>query len=209
MPKIFELIKSGYNEFREQFARNMQFYKKLSSEGQNPFVLYVGCSDSRVIPEKMLNLSEGDVFVVRNIANIIPPHNSKDTSVAAALEFAVKSLNIKQVIICGHTDCGGIKALREGGSHPEFSNINDWLKYAEPVLKHVDMTGDNSLNAMIKHNILKQKEHLLSYDFIRERYEMGTLEINSWLYDLEKGDIRMFLYSTNSWEPILVFGYQL
>lgn len=202
MAKFFELIKAGYNEFRDQFARNMQFYKKLSSEGQSPFVMYIGCSDSRVIPEKILNLREGDVFVVRNIANIVPPHRSKDTSVAAALEFAVKTLEIEQIIICGHTDCGGIKALNEGVSLTDYANIKDWLKYAEPILSSAGIEEANRLDSMIKSNVLKQKEHLLTYDFIRERYELGSLEIHSWLYDLEKGNILTFMYSTDSWEPI-------
>lgn len=202
MARFFDLIKAGYNEFRDQFARNMQFYKKLSSEGQNPFVLYIGCSDSRVIPEKLLNLREGDVFVVRNIANIVPPHRSKDTSVAAALEFAIKTLKIEQIILCGHTDCGGIKALNKGVSTTDYANIKDWLQYAEPVLNEASTDNADRVNTMIKSNVLKQKEHLLTYDFIRQRYELGSLEIHLWLYDLEKGDILTFMYSANSWEPI-------
>ncbi len=202
MAKFFELIKGGYQEFKEQFARNMQFYKKLSSEGQNPFVLYIGCSDSRVIPEKMLNLSEGDVFVVRNIANVVPPINSKDTSVAAVLEFAIKTLEIEQVIICGHTDCGGMKALNSGLDDNDFGNINDWLKYARPVLDKVPEDDNERIMNMIKQNVLLQKSNLLSYPFIKERYNGGTLEIHPWLYDLEKGQILTYTYSTNRWEPI-------
>ena len=202
MTKFFELIKGGYQEFKEQFARNMQFYKKLSSEGQNPFVLYIGCSDSRVIPEKLLNLSEGDVFVIRNIANVVPPKDSKDTSVAAALEFAIKSLGIEQIIVCGHTDCGGMKALNSGLDGADFGNINDWLQYAHPVLKKVPDDQNDRVNNMIKQNVLLQKSNLLSYPFIKERYNGGSLEIHPWLCDLGKGHILTYAYSTNRWEPI-------
>lgn len=202
MTKFFELIKDGYQEFKEQFARNMQFYKKLSSEGQNPFVLYIGCSDSRVIPEKLLNLSEGDVFVIRNIANVVPPKDSKDTSVAAALEFAVKTLGIEQIIVCGHTDCGGMKALNSGLDNTDFGNINNWLQYAQPVLKKVSDDQNERVDNMIKQNVLLQKSNLLSYPFIKERYNGGALEIHPWLYDLDKGHILTYTYSTNRWEPI-------
>ncbi len=202
MAKLFSLIKGGYQEFKDQFARNMQFYKRLSSEGQNPFVLYIGCSDSRVIPEKLLNLSEGDVFVVRNIANVVPPIDSKNTSVAAALEFAVKSLRIEQIIVCGHTDCGGIKALNSGLDENDFGNIKDWLQYAHPVLEKVPENEEDRVLKMIKQNVLLQKDNLLSYPFIKERYNGGILEIHPWLYDLEKGHILTYTYSTNRWEPI-------
>ncbi len=202
MANIFESIKSGYHEFKEQFKLNMQFYKRLSSEGQNPFVMYIGCSDSRVIPEKMLNLSEGDVFVIRNVANIIPPKGSKDTSVAAALEFAVQTLYIEQIIVCGHTDCGGINALASGADEQKFSNIMDWVEYARPVLKDVSEGEDDRVGRLIRKNVLLQKQNLLTYPFIRERYEQGALEIHPWLYDLDKGDIRAYSYSTGRWEPI-------
>ncbi len=202
MANIIESVKEGYNEFKEQFKLNMQFYKRLSSEGQNPFVMYIGCSDSRVIPEKMLNLSEGDVFVVRNVANIIPPKGSKDTSVAAALEFAVQTLNIEQIIVCGHTDCGGITSLAMGVDEQKFSSIIDWVEYARPVLEEVSEDKDDRIGRLIRKNVLLQKQNLLTYPFIRERYEQGSLEIHSWLYDLDKGDIRAYHYSTGRWEPI-------
>lgn len=202
MANIFESVKAGYHEFKEQFKLNMQFYKRLSSEGQNPFVMYIGCSDSRVIPEKMLNLSEGDVFVIRNVANIIPPKGSKDTSVAAALEFAVQTLKIEQIIVCGHTDCGGINSLAKGADMQKFSNIIDWVEYARPVLEEVSEDEDDRVGRLIRKNVLLQKQNLLTYPFIRERYEQGALEIHPWLYDLDKGDIRAYSYSTGRWEPI-------
>lgn len=202
MRTIFESIKAGYTEFKEQFKMNMQFYKRLSSEGQNPFVMYIGCSDSRVILEKILNLKEGDVFVVRNVANIIPPQGSKDSSVAAALEFAVQTLNIEQIIVCGHTDCGGIKTLAMGADEQKFSNIIDWVEYASPVLENVSENEDDRVGRLIRKNVLLQKQNLLTYPFIRERYEQGILEIHPWVYDLDKGDIRAYSYSAGRWEPI-------
>lgn len=202
MASIIESIKAGYQEFKEQFRLNMQFYKKLSSEGQNPCVMYIGCSDSRVIPEKLLNLSEGDVFVVRNIANIIPPAGSKDTSVSAALEFAIKSLNIGQVIICGHTNCGGVTSMAQDADSKEYPQIADWMKYAHPVLQEIPEGGEDRVERLIRKNVLLQKKNLLSYDFVQRKYEMGALEIHPWLYDLDKGDIRTYSYSTGRWEPI-------
>lgn len=202
MANILESVKAGYKEFKEQFKMNMQFYKRLSSEGQNPFVMYIGCSDSRVIPEKILNLKEGDVFVIRNVANIVPPLGSKDTSVAAALEFAIQTLNIEQIIVCGHTACAGITSLAKGVDTSKFSSVADWTNYARPVLDEVPGDSEDRITRMIKKNVLLQKSNLLTYPFITEKYEKGSLEIHPWLYDLDKGDIRTYSYSTGRWEPI-------
>lgn len=202
MANILESIKAGYKEFKEQYRMNMQFYKRLSSEGQNPFVMYIGCSDSRVIPEKILNLTEGDVFVVRNVANIVPPLGSKDTSVASALEFAIQTLNIGQIIVCGHTNCAGITSLVNGVDLSEFSNTADWTSYARPLLDEVPEDSEDRITRIIKKNVLLQKSNLLTYPFITEKYEKGSLEIHPWLYNLDKGDIRTYSYSTGRWEPI-------
>lgn len=201
MAKIIDAVKGGYIEFKDQFKRNMQFYKRLSSEGQNPFVMYIGCSDSRVIPEKILNLKEGDVFVVRNVANLVPPYGDDHKSVAAAIEFAIHSLKIEQVIVCGHTDCGGMNALLKPAEHQQYPDLLKWVEQSKPILDK-KFNEENHLTELVKRNVLRQKENLLTYPFIKEAYEMGELEIHSWIYDLEKGNILTYSYTNDDWEPI-------
>jgi carbonic anhydrase len=185
-------LTDGYKSFQNEFNKNRELFLNLANKGQHPKVLWIGCSDSRVIPEQIMGANPGELFIHRNIANIIPPKNSKENCTNSVLEYAINALHITDIVICGHTECGGIKAVLNISQTSEDSAINNWLKYALPAKYKIfsNNTDEKSYYLeTIKQNVLLQKEHLLSYDYIKNKYQSENLSIHTWLYDLHLGKI--------------------
>ncbi|MBT3169726.1 MAG: hypothetical protein HN334_07720 [Candidatus Cloacimonetes bacterium] len=185
----------GNKIFTTKFAENQKLYHDLVENGQHPKVLWVGCSDSRVVPEFIVNANAGDLFVMRNIANIIPPKTANESCTSSALEYAVLHLKVEHIVICGHTGCGGIDTLLKGV--PQDSTIADWLQYACSAVKNCD-ENDDLLLATIKQNILTQVTHLLTFGFVQNRLE--KLKIHKWLYDMNSGEISFFDDNSQDWK---------
>ncbi len=195
-------LTNGHKHFKSEFQKNENLFVKLAKEGQFPQVLWIGCSDSRVIPEQIMGTGPGELFVHRNIANIIPPQDSNEKCTSSVLEYAVNSLKVTHIVICGHTECGGIKGLLNLIEPVGDSPLENWLKYAQPV-KEIILSKNNNEESKyldtIKENVLLQKEHLLSYSFINEKYNSKNLFIHSWLYDLHTGKIASYYADSKSW----------
>jgi len=192
----------GHKKFLNDFISKNQFFIDLAENGQHPKVCWIGCSDSRVIPEIIMGAQPGDMFVLRNIANIIPPQVVKDNCISSVLEYAVFELKVNHIVICGHTECGGIKALLQESQTSINSPVSQWLKHALPakerILSNRVTKGMQKLET-IKENILLQKEHLLTYRFINEKCDSGELEIHTWLYDLFSGTLSSYSQEDKSW----------
>ncbi len=165
------------------------------AEGQHPTMLYIGCADSRILPSHILNAQPGTVFTMRNIANIVPSYEAMqrgEMAVAAVLEYAILHLKVTDVIVCGHSSCGGIQALLHGhGLEPALDN---WLAHARAVLDQVpaDLAKSEHLDALIEANVVLQLEHLRSYPFIAEAEREGSIRLHGWVYDLTSERVRSF-----------------
>ena len=196
---------SGYRRFREKFASDHEVFERLAEEGQNPKVLWIGCADSRVVPELITGSDPGELFDVRNIANVVPPASSAACATGAAVEYAVIHLGVSHIVVCGHTDCGGIKAL-EAPPDPEMKpHIDSWLELARPALDRVlssDVSEENRYLETIKANVLLQCENLRSYPCVVDREKSSGLSIHPWLYDLHTGEIWECDQSTRVWDTI-------
>jgi carbonic anhydrase len=180
----------GYRRFRQQFAADRAFYQTLARQ-QKPNLLWIGCSDSRVVPDTITSADPGSLFVVRNIANVVPPAGSGDGSVGAAVEYAVLHLGIDDIVICGHTGCGGVKAMQDGVPASE-AHLHRWVQYSA-------LPKGLSAEAAVKANILAQRDNLLTYAVVRERVASASLNIHEWLYDIEHGEILAYDGETESW----------
>ena len=192
-----EKLKKGNATFIDKFKENKKLYHDLVENGQHPKVLWVGCSDSRVVPEFTVNANAGDLFVIRNIANIIPPKSANETCTSSVLEYAVMHLNVEHIVICGHTGCGGINALIDGT--PKDSKIFDWLKHASPAKETAKSSGTVSLELeTIKENIFLQANNLMTFDYIEKKQKKGEIKIHKWLYDMSSGKISFF-NENNNW----------
>lgn len=192
----------GYQEFKKEFELERDKFHVLAEKGQSPKVLWFGCSDSRVVPEVILNADPGDIFVHRNIGNIIPPPEAKQQSAAAVLEFALDNLGVEYIAVCGHTDCGAVKAILEHGSEPPNSDLFDWLNFgARPQFEKIG-SSENEISDLAKKNVLLQVENLLKYDVVIKKLEKDEIKIVAWIYDLHSGLITNYNYKTGKWEII-------
>ncbi|HEV3029479.1 MAG TPA: carbonic anhydrase, partial [Planctomycetota bacterium] len=179
-------------EYKETFAR--------LALGQSPDALFIACSDSRVAANLFASTEPGDLFVLRNVGNLIPRANEKgvpdrDSSVAAAIEFASIGLHVRVFVVCGHSECGAMKALAE---HRELAPaLGAWLSHAKEPLRRLEagarMKGDLAPhNHLSQLNVLQQLEHLRSYPILRERLNSGNLRLNAWWFDIAQAEVSAY-----------------
>jgi carbonic anhydrase len=196
MEKLFK----GILKFqKEDFDSHRELFKELGRR-QTPHTLFIGCADSRVVPNLITNTHPGELFVVRNVANIVPPYRRTEEYVAttSAIEYAVQVLNVDSIVICGHSNCGGCAALNmPPESLDHLPHVRKWLEVSKEVRGRVDrlMTGDSLeerewLTEQV--NILVQMKNLLTYPYVNERYDRGELNIYGWYYIIETGEIYNF-----------------
>jgi carbonic anhydrase len=141
------------------FKEHAPLFDRLVSEGQSPDTVFIGCDDARVIPGGVTGAKPGDLFVLRNLANVVPPHGGGERAVGATLEYAVRHLKVNHSILCGHTDCGGIKALDAQLDPLREPNLSRWIEYARPAQTQVDARGvdpDARHRAIVERSILQR-----------------------------------------------------
>ncbi|OGN64807.1 MAG: carbonic anhydrase [Chlamydiae bacterium RIFCSPHIGHO2_12_FULL_49_9] len=200
MRKLIE----GIVDFRKNITEeNRELFAKLAL-GQKPDALFIACSDSRVVPNLFASTNPGDVFVLRNIGNLIPPAfpEPQETSAQAAIEFSIFSLDIKNIIVCGHSECGAMRALVDGSETLCCPHLASWLKYGEEAFRKV--RGGFTLNPNLSEvnqisqvNVLQQMEHIASYPFVKERIEQKKLRIHGWWFDIGHADVYCYEPSFN------------
>lgn len=191
----------GFRRFREQhFTDDDALYRQLVAQGQSPRILVVACCDSRVDPAIVLDCAPGDLFVIRNVANLVPPSGtlSGHHGTSSALEYGVRNLGVQHIIVLGHAHCGGIRTLVEtgGASNPD-SFIDDWMHLVEDARAAVerDMPGaplDDRLQACEQRAILISLRNLMTFPWIRERVENGTLTLRGWYFDIKHGQLLQY-----------------
>jgi carbonic anhydrase len=195
-------ILAGYRRFKRKFDDDEEVFRRLAEEGQDPKVLWIGCSDSRVIPELITGAEAGELFDVRNIANVVPPADDQACATGAAVEYAVIHLGVRHIVVCGHTECGGIKALESEPNPDGQPHIEAWLELARPARMRVLQDGipeEEQYLETIKTNVLLQCGNLRSYPCVAAREGTGELSIHAWLYDLHTGNISAFEPTNGCW----------
>ncbi|NNM83517.1 MAG: carbonic anhydrase [Burkholderiales bacterium] len=179
----------GYGRFRRDHFDSALF-ERLQSEGQMPKFLVLGCCDSRVDPAIILDCSPGDLFVIRNVANLVPPFENAGHyhGTSAALEFGVCNLGVAHVIVLGHSQCGGIRALMEGAGSDAGSFIGSWMQIADSARKTVlarSLDQKNLLRECEMQAILGSLENLLTFPWVKSRVDEGSLQLHGWYFDIE------------------------
>ena len=189
----------GFRRFRPQHDA---LYLQLVEQGQTPKVLVVACCDSRVDPALVFDCAPGDLFVIRNVANLVPPieGHSGHHGTTAAIEYGVRNLNVQHLIVLGHAHCGGIGALLQNGSqYNEDSYLADWMDMVAGVRREVmrdmpDAAYEEQRRACEQRAILVSLENLMTFPWVRERVTQGTLTLHGWYFDIEHG--KLLGYST-------------
>lgn len=210
MPATDRLI-AGYQRFRYgYYQQNKKLLLKLAQEGQSPKIAIVSCCDSRVDPSIILDCAPGDLFVIRNVANLVPPCESSDSfhGTSAALEFAVNGLEVESIIILGHTQCGGIEALIDNppSSLPK-SFISTWMKQLESVRNDIldddkFVSQEQRYHACEQLGISQSLNNLISFPWIRSRVNVGQLKLHGWYYDLNSAELFALQDDTGKFQKI-------
>lgn len=187
---------------REHFPHYQRAYRALADEGQRPTVLFIGCSDSRLMPQMLLDLEPGEVFMVRNVGNLVPPYDDAHGyhGTAAAIEFAVLSLGVQDIVVCGHSHCGAVRALYqpppEGARH-----MTKWLELArEAVLPVVEC--EDALRRVEQRSVALQLGHLLTFPMVRSRVERGALRLHGWHYHIGSGEVLTLDVARGEFQPL-------
>jgi carbonic anhydrase len=201
----------GFLEFRDSTFLPQRAQFAQLSEKQQPRVMMIACSDSRVDPAILTNADPGELFMVRNVANLVPPCqlDQAQHGISAALEFGVTALGVEHVIVFGHVDCGGIQALlsADPAIGEQHSFIHRWLRIADEarrrtLLKAREQPLENQLRLLEQEGIKTSLANLLTFPWIEERVADGRLRLHGWIFDIRQGEIRAYVPGRDAFEPL-------
>lgn len=200
MDKIVE----GIKRFRRDLYPGLKpCYDELIQNGQKPRALIIGCSDSRIAFETMTGCGPGELFIVRNAGNIIPPYGKQFGGVTASIEFAVNALPIRDVIVCGHTHCGAMSALLKPEAASDMPAVQKWVSFARLAKRRIGKEHthvfDSHLREAIAENVKLQVENLRTYPCIDKKLKSGELHLHGWVYEIENGDVVEYDEQGNRW----------
>lgn len=185
---------TGVMRFREHvFAEHRELFGRLRS-GQRPQALFVTCSDSRLDPTLLTQTEPGDLFVLRNAGNLVPPHGASRGGEAATIEYALDALGVEHVVVCGHSHCGAMQALIDPSPLAQLPAVAEWLGHAAPTRKvletwYADRDPADRLNVAIQENVLQQLANLRTHPAVATRLAGGRLQLHGWVYKFETGEV--------------------
>jgi carbonic anhydrase len=189
----------GIVEFREKVLPQQRALFAQLAVGQHPDALFISCSDSRVAPNWFASTEPGDLFVVRNVGNLIPPSgetgvSASDEAEVAAIEFALLQLKVANIIVCGHSECGAMLAVSKGREKVQAPHLRSWLRHADAALQELDLSpletgGLVRADRLSQINVLSQLRHIASYSAVREAQGRGVLRLHGWWFDIASGGV--------------------
>ena len=198
MDEVLERLKEGLLRFQnEVYPSQAERYRKAASEPQRPLALIVTCADSRIDPELITQCGPGELFVTRNIGNLVPAYGEMMGGVSAVMEYAVSALKVKHIAVCGHSDCGAMKALLHPESLESMATVKRWMRNAEAALSVADSLSDKDekpserLRRLTEENVLLQVQHLRTHPSVAGAVAREELTLSGWVYDIGTGHVRI------------------
>ncbi len=198
-----EHLLEGLRRFRrDSFPRFRKHYERLVKEGQRPSTLFLGCADSRIVPELLTDSAPGELFIVRNVGNLVPPFEPDlgYHGTSAGIEFATLSLGVRDIVVCGHSHCGAIRALYTPPV-PATPHITRWLDLARDA-RLPEAPSEEVLRRTEKRSVVLQLERLMGYPMVRSRVEDGSLCLHGWYYVLEEGAVQVLDLESGGFVPV-------
>ncbi|MFN2425796.1 MAG: carbonic anhydrase [Candidatus Binatia bacterium] len=201
-----KLIEGALRFQDEVYLQQEKLYRNLA-HSQSPRWLFIACSDSRVVPSQLLQAGPGELFICRNAGNIVPAHGDHSGGVSATIEYAVQVLKVRHIIVCGHSDCGAMKAVLNPDLVAELPAVSSWIRYAQRARAVVMETADGSkeeklLERLTLENVLAQVDNLRTMPCVAAKLNAGTLEIHGWFYDIEHGRFQVWNFGRSQWRPL-------
>lgn len=201
MDDVLEQLKAGVLHFRtEVYPERAELFAQAANTPQRPHTLFITCADSRIDPNEITGSGVGDVFVTRNIGNMVPAYGEMLGGVSAVIEFAVSALEVKHVVICGHSDCGAMKALLAPESTAAMPTVRSWLTNAHAAKAVAEKlyardlqegTGKTLIEELTEQNVLLQIQHLKTHPSVAGAMAVGNLTISGWIYEIGSGEVRI------------------
>jgi carbonic anhydrase len=204
----------GYSRFRTKvFPQHSQLFERLAM-GQTPQALFIACSDSRVMPEMVMQCDPGDLFPCRNAGNLVPPPTETTSGVAATIEYAIRVLKIPDVVVCGHSDCGAMKSILQSEDLDKLPMVKSWLQHAGPSSRWLrgamedaaSWSFEQKLKMLTEANVIMQMQNLQAHPAVAEAVKGGTLQVHGWMYDIGSGAIRRFDPEAGVFHPLIADG---
>jgi carbonic anhydrase len=202
-----EKLIQGIHNFRANiFGPKIDFFRTLA-DGQYPQALFITCSDSRVVPDLITQADPGDLFVMRNVGNIVPPYSGASAAEAAGIEYAVRGLKVKDIIVCGHTRCGAMDGLLNPGALDDMPRVRDWLRHADSCREIVrslygHLTGEARWKVTVEENVLTQLEHLRTHPAVAVGLANGDVKLHGWVYKMETGQVFTYDPTAGQFVPL-------
>ncbi|MBL4614806.1 MAG: carbonic anhydrase [Magnetovibrio sp.] len=218
MTAILNKLIFGFTHFRERYSsQRKDLYRRLVREGQKPKIVMIACADSRVDPAIVLQADPGDIFAIRNVANLVPPYEEPEDGeisyhgTSAALEFAVEQLDVEHVIVFGHAHCSGVKAMVQGqeGNPVAGRFVPSWTSivnkaYDMAKAKNPTAEGEELDRCCERQAVLVSLENLMTFPFIRQRVEAKTLQIHGWYLDIAEGQLSSYNAAEDKFETVVI-----
>ena len=191
---------------KDVYPEKRHFFEALS-KGQSPEAMFITCSDSRIETGMLTQSQPGDLFIVRNAGNIVPPHTNQTGSTTAAIEFAALALNVPHIVICGHTDCGAMKGALNPASLDKLPHVREWLGYSRAAVEIVQEIGghlDEQARTLLllQQNVILQLQHLMTHPSVAVRLARGDLRLHGWVYDIADGEVLAYDEARGIFEPV-------
>ena len=193
-----ERLIAGVRRFQKNvYPQRKAEYQTLAREGQRPHTLFMTCADSRIDPELITQSGPGEIFVSRNIGNLVPAYGEVLGGVSSIIEYAVAALQVSHVVVCGHTECGAMIGLLHPEKLTELPTVKSWLRHGDAALSMVRGRGSagddkSTLEALIEENVVLQLQHLRTHPSVAGRLAQGKLALSAWVYDIAHGDVRVY-----------------
>jgi carbonic anhydrase len=207
-----EKLIAGIHRFRKRYrTEHWKLFERLAKHGQQPEALFITCCDSRVDPVVIVHGQPGDLFIVKNMGNFVPPYSEDPldgTGVAAAVEYAVEHLHVRDIIVCGHSDCGAMKALyKDRSDFAGTPHIVEWLRHGERTVRVVgenypERSREERLMITSEENVLVQTENLRTYPVVRKAAGDGTLHVHSWFFEIGEGQVYSYHPEKQQFEAV-------
>ncbi|RJX76541.1 carbonic anhydrase [Pseudomonas sp. LS-2] len=200
-------IVDGFKHFRHDvFPQQEELFKKLAT-AQQPRAMFITCADSRIVPELITQSSPGDLFVTRNVGNVVPPYGPMNGGVSTAIEYAVMALGVHHIIVCGHSDCGAMRAVLNPDTLEKMPTVKAWLRHAEVartvVQDNCNCSGEHeTMHVLTEENVIAQLRHLQTHPSVASKIASGQLFIHGWVYDIETSAIRAYDAEQGTFLPL-------
>jgi carbonic anhydrase len=206
-PDALAKMIEGYARFHTEVFPHYKDHFRLLAQMQKPDVLFITCADSRVVPHLIFQTEPGDLFLCRNVGNVVPPHGELYGGTSSTIEYAVEVLHVRHIVICGHSDCGAARAVWESRDLAGLPVNDRWLRYvdaARPLIRPVPAHAGElqHLKEFICANVRRQVENLLTHPPVRRAIDAGRLQVHGWFYDIQTGSIEQIDLATGDHRPL-------